>query len=123
VYGFVEGSKTFGFFASFFCQPLWNAMYAKLTPKWTIIIMIGVQSAMCAASGLADYYDNNTIFVVISIVARVGYGFFSFPKNVGYLDILKKIFPEKFDFLSGLTQMAYFLGGCFSLFDYVFPMS
>ena len=110
VYGFVEGSIFFGYLASFLCRSMGEALTEKITPKWTIVIMVGLQAVSVAVSGLADYIDDNTAFVVVSIAARVIWGLEAFPKNIAFLDIMKTLFPNKLDMMNGLMQMGYFSG-------------
>ena len=59
---------------------------------------------------MADYSEDNATFIWISIAARVIYGFFEFAKNIASLDLLKTLYPSKFDFVNGFLQMGYFSG-------------
>ena len=110
MYGFVEGSIFFGYMAGYFCTSMWNRLTARITPKWMIVFTLGLSSLALSISLMADFTDNNTIFIAVSILGRVLHGFAAFPHNVCCLDILKTLFPHKFDLVTGLMQMGYFSG-------------
>lgn len=110
LFGFVEGSIVFGYIAGFLCRPYWDKITAKVTPKMVLASALGLQGITAAISGLADLTDNNSIFIALSIFARVFCGFTAFPHNVCCMDMLKNLFPRKFDFVMGLMQMGYYSG-------------
>ena len=110
VYGLVEGSIFFGYVASFLCRGYWDKCSERLTPKWTISIMLACQIIACTMSGLAQYSSNNTVFVLVSILAKMLVGYTAFPQSICCLDMLKTLFPNKFDLLNGLMNMGHYSG-------------
>ena len=110
MYGIVEGSIFFGYMSGYLCTSLWNRLTARITPKWMLVFTLGLSSLALFMSLMADFTDNNTIFISVSKFGRVLHGFAAFPHNVGCLDILKTFFPKKFDLVNGLMQMGYFSG-------------
>ena len=112
VYGLVEGSVFFGYFAGFLCRGFSERLVEKLTPKWVMVATTAVLSVTCAMSGVADYSTDNTVFIIVSAAARVLFGFFNFSRSIGSLDLLKSTFPNNFDFVNGVMQTAMFAGHC-----------
>lgn len=110
MFGLIEGSIVFGYMGGFFCRRFSEAMTEKISPRWMIIYTVSLIAGVMAMSGLADFSENNTLFAVLSFVARLLFGFLQFPRDIASLDILKTLYPDKFDFLNGLMQMGFCSG-------------
>ena len=71
---------------------------------------LSLASLSLMISGLADFTDDTTAFIIWSTFARVLFGIFAFPLHVACLEIIQIVFPDRFDFMNGLMQMGYFSG-------------
>ena len=110
VFGFVEGSAFFGFLLGFICQKYWNAVTEKLLPKWLAVITLLIEVMTAEMACAADFAKDNTLFIALSVSSRIIFSFVEFPKMVAILDMIKTVWPGKFDFLNGVNQMASFAG-------------